>query len=53
MVAMQNGIYFVTVCVKDKHPMLGKVQDGEMVLSEHGEHVQRCIENIEAIYPSV
>ncbi|MCL2531772.1 MAG: transposase [Oscillospiraceae bacterium] len=50
---MHNGVYFITVCVKDKHPMLGKILQGEMALSEHGQLVQRCIEHIETAYPSV
>jgi len=50
---MQNGTYFITICAKDRHPLFGEVMDGKMVLSENGESVKRCIENIEAIYPSV
>ena len=50
---MQNGTYFVTVCTKDRHPLFGAVKSGEMVLSENGEHARQCVENIEAIYPSV
>ena len=50
---MQNGVYFVTICVKDRHPLFGTVYNNEMRLSEHGEQVQRCIEMIEDVYPSV
>ena len=50
---MQNGVYFITICVKDRHPMFGEVREGRMVLSEYGEHARRCIDNIETIYPSV
>ena len=50
---MQNGIYFVTVCVKERHHLFGSVRDGKMVLSENGEHARRCAEQIERVYPSV
>jgi len=50
---MQNGTYCVTICAKDGHHLFGEIQGGAMVLSENGEHVRRCIEMIESIYPTV
>jgi len=50
---MQNGIFFITICAKDRHPLFGKIQDGKMALSEHGEHARHCIDSIESVYPSV
>ena len=32
----RQGAYFVTVCVKNKENSLGKIIDGEVVLSEIG-----------------
>jgi len=31
------GMYFITICTKDSELMFGKVHDGKMELSEHGE----------------
>ena len=49
----RNGAYFLTVCTKERHYLLGKVQDGEMHLSEIGIMVEEGLTKIEAIYPSV
>jgi putative transposase len=32
----QNGIYFITICTKNKIPHFGKIITGKMVLSEIG-----------------
>ena len=32
----QNGLYFVTICCKDKICRFGQIEDGEMILNEHG-----------------
>ena len=45
----QAGDYYITICVKDKHEMLGKIIDGQSVLSEYGNAVKREIENISII----
>jgi len=45
----QNGAYFVTICTKDRHEMLGKVINGQLALNEYGLIVKREIENISTI----
>ena len=53
----QNGAYFITVCVKDRHELLGRIDVGEHIvlpeLSEIGKTVDNAIHNIEKIYDSV
>ena len=55
----QNGAYFLTVCVKDKHELLGKIVGGDALitpilqLSEYGFIVQKHIENINMAYSDV
>ena len=38
----ENGWYFVTICVKDKLPMLGNISDGLMMLNRNGEIINEC-----------
>jgi len=51
------GYYFITVCVKDKHEMLGEIhsdsRSAHVVLSEYGKIVRSAINNIPACYPGV
>jgi len=55
----QNGAYFVTICVKDGHEMLGRIVgrgdlDAPCVeLSKYGFIVRNYIENIESHYNGV
>ena len=30
------GIYFITICVKDREPLLGRVEEGKMILNDIG-----------------
>lgn len=52
----QNGAYFVTVCVKDKHEILGEIVGSadlgapQMKLSDYGCIVQKYILSIEPHY---
>ena len=48
-----NGAYFITIVTKQRVEVLGKVENGIMVLSPIGESAASCIGKIEAIYPSV
>ena len=45
----QNGAYFVTLCVKDRHEMFGQIINGQQLLSKYGFIVKREIENIATI----
>ena len=54
----QAGYYFVTICVKDGHEMLGKVVGAAICrprveLSLEGKVVDNAIGNIQVIYPHV
>ncbi|MCL2408961.1 MAG: hypothetical protein FWC96_05020 [Oscillospiraceae bacterium] len=40
------GYYFVTICVKDGHEMLGVIKNNQLSFSEHGHVVKQEIENI-------
>ena len=41
-----SGIYFVTICSKDKQHIFGKIKDSIMILSDIGKIVERCILDI-------
>ena len=41
-----GGIYFVTICTKNRVHYFGEIIDGEMVCSEIGEYTRQCIGQI-------
>ena len=41
-----SGIYFVTICSKDKQHIFGKIRNSNMILSEIGKIVESCILDI-------
>ena len=45
----QEGFYFITICIKDGHEMLGEIVNNQSILSEYGSIVKREIENISEI----
>ena len=45
------GVYFITICTKDKRHYFGKVQDGIMHLSPIGEFCQQQWERVSEHYP--
>ena len=47
------GSYFITVCILDKHPLLGQIIDGEMHLSECGAIVAKQFPLIAEYHPRV
>lgn len=55
----QTGCYFLTICTKEKHPILWRrgaqcaPADGDLPLSEAGEAVQTAIFRIAEHYPHV
>ena len=55
----QNGLYFLTVCTKDKECILGRiVGDGDldvpqMILSDYGKIVEKYIQSIERAYSDI
>jgi len=54
-----NGAYFITICVKDRHEMLGKIVGAaigrpfQTTLSEYGTIVDKAIQKIGEKYESV
>ena len=49
----QNGAFFLTICIKERHEILGRIQAGKMVLSEIGEQVKEITLNIEKAYSTI
>lgn len=55
----QNGAYFITVCIKDKKCLLGKIVGGdayiapEILLSEYGKTVEKYICEIKGLHKYV
>ncbi|NMC57440.1 MAG: transposase [Eubacteriaceae bacterium] len=42
----QSNAYYITICTKDRMPLLGKIECGNMVLSEFGKKVKEKLLNI-------
>ncbi|GAB6121997.1 hypothetical protein [Dysgonomonas termitidis] len=38
----QGGLYFVTICTKDKVCLFGNIVDGEMILNDAGKIAREC-----------
>ncbi|MBI1929542.1 transposase [Candidatus Poribacteria bacterium] len=49
----QVGAYFVTICVRERVCLFGKVADREMQLNEMGQVVVECWRNIPRHFPAV
>lgn len=55
----QNGVYFVTICARDRQPYFGRIvgrgalTPPEVALSEYGRAVARYIANIPVVYDGV
>jgi putative transposase len=47
------GFYFVTLCVQDRRPLLGRISDGVMLLSPAGEMVKGVCEELPQRYAGV
>ena len=55
-----NGAYFITICTKDRKPLLSKISVGttigrppDVILTKYGRIVEEAIQHINTIYPSV
>ncbi len=42
----QSNAYYITICTQNRLPILGKIESGNMVLSEFGKAVERILLNI-------
>ena len=40
-----GGIYFITICTKNREHFFGEIIDNKMQLSKIGEYTERCIKN--------
>jgi putative transposase len=49
----QQGAYYVTVCVNDRKCVFGDVRDGEMILNDAGDMVQRVWDEIPQFYDGI
>lgn len=49
----QNGVYFITICTKNRIHHFGKVSNGKMELSEIGKYASECWSNIPKHFPFV
>lgn len=49
----EDGVYFITVCTKQKQNILGDIRNEELVLSGLGKIVRECILRINEIYQGV
>jgi len=47
------GVYFLTICTKERHELLGRIEEGETTYTEAGAHAADELSRIESIYPSV
>jgi REP element-mobilizing transposase RayT len=47
------GIYFITICTKDREHYFGKISDKKMELSEIGKIAQQCWEMIPSLYSQI
>ena len=48
-----EGFYFITICIKDKLPLLGKIENSNIELSREGITVEQHIKEISEIYDNV
>jgi REP element-mobilizing transposase RayT len=48
-----GGAYFITICAQDKKCLFGRVAEGEMVLNEAGQSIQRVWEDLPHRFPTV
>jgi putative transposase len=49
----QNGMYFVTVCTKDKENFFGEIKNGEIILSDIGKIADQFWQEIPKHFPHV
>ncbi|MBU1132275.1 hypothetical protein KKC32_03470 [Patescibacteria group bacterium] len=49
----QNGLYFVTICTKNKEELFGNVKNEKMILNEYGRIAKKCWREIPRHFPAV
>jgi len=48
-----DGIYFITLCAKDRQRLFGSIVNGEMLLSEAGKQIQETWMHISNLYTNI
>lgn len=46
-----SGVYFITICTKEKRHYFGEISDGEMHLTPLGKYTAQCIDSIPQLHP--
>jgi len=49
----QNGMYFITICAKDKEHFFGEIENGKMILSDVGKIAEKFWQEIPTHFPFV
>ena len=49
----QNGMYFITICTKNKRHFFGKIIDEKMILNEYGNIAQDVLTNLPNHYNNI
>lgn len=49
----QNGCYFLTICARNRECLFGEIQNAEMFLSNIGEKVNDCWQEIPKHFPQI
>lgn len=48
-----EGLYFITICIKNRIKRLGNIENNKIVLSKEGFIAQKMLKNIEKLYAGV
>jgi len=49
----QNGMYFATICAKNKDECLGKIENGKMILNEIGKILETQLHRLKKQYSNI
>ena len=49
----QNGLYFITICTKNRECIFGEIKNDEIILTEIGKIVNNCWAEIPKHFPQV
>ena len=49
----RNGLYYVTICTKDRKRLFGEISDGKMMKNEFGEILESVWNGLPSHYPNI
>jgi len=49
----QEGAYYITICIRNRESLFGKISNGRMVLTKCGEIAERCWNVLPEFFPDV